>query len=116
MSIKDKTNYVTYPYLEAVRDALKEATIKSNCIFWDMYEAMGGKNSMPKWVEAQPPLAASDYIHFTPKGAKKIAEKFTEKLFLMYDEFKQSEKKSKNIALKKDSTNIIIKKADKKDV
>ncbi|MBL4593359.1 MAG: hypothetical protein JKX68_06030, partial [Flavobacteriales bacterium] len=47
MSVKEKTEYVTYPYLEAVRDAMKEATISSGSVYWDMYEVMGGKNSMP---------------------------------------------------------------------
>jgi lysophospholipase L1-like esterase len=88
MSVKEKTEYVTYPYLEDVRNALKEAAISSGCVFWDMYEVMGGKNSMPKWVEAEPSLAASDYIHFSPKGAKKIAEEFNTKLFEMYNAYK----------------------------
>jgi lysophospholipase L1-like esterase len=88
MSVKEGTEFVTYPYLEAVRDAMKDAAISSGCVFWDMYEVMGGKNSMPKWVEAEPSLAASDYIHFSPKGAKKIAEEFSVKLFNMYNEYK----------------------------
>lgn len=88
MSIKEGTEYVTYPLLENVRDALKEASISSGCMFWDMYEVMGGKNSMPTWVNAEPALAASDYIHFSPKGAKKIAEEFTKKLIRLYEEYK----------------------------
>ena len=93
MSVKEKTDYVTYPYLEAVRDAMKDAAISSGCVFWDMYEVMGGKNSMPKWVNAEPSLAASDYIHFSPKGAKKIAEEFNKKLFEMYNNYKYPNKK-----------------------
>ncbi len=88
MSVKEKTEYVTYPYLEKVRDALKNATLSSGCVFWDMYEVMGGKNSMLKWVAAKPALAASDYTHFTPKGAKKIAKEFSTKLFEMYNKYK----------------------------
>lgn len=88
MSVKEKTEYVTYPYLEAIRDAMKDAAISSGCVFWDMYEVMGGKNSMPKWVNAEPSLASSDYIHFSPKGAKKIAEEFSVKLFEMYNVYK----------------------------
>ena len=91
MSIKEKTTYVTYPFLENVRDAMKEAALSSDCIFWDMYEVMGGKNSMPDWVNADPPLAASDYIHFTPKGAKKIAEEFYNKLTELYVDYKLDE-------------------------
>ncbi|MGE0560859.1 MAG: hypothetical protein AB7O47_03500 [Flavobacteriales bacterium] len=88
MSIKDKTEYVTYPNLEFVRDALKNASLSTGCMFWDMYEVMGGKNSMPKWVNAEPSLAASDYIHFSPLGAKKIGEEFYGNLIRMYSKYK----------------------------
>lgn len=88
MSVKEGTEYVTYPYLEGIRDAMKEAALSSGSLFWDMYEAMGGKNSMPKWVAAEPSLAASDYIHFSPKGAKKMADEFTTKLFDLYKLYK----------------------------
>ena len=37
---------------------------------------MGGRNSMVSWVEADPPLAASDYTHFSPQGARKVGELF----------------------------------------
>lgn len=90
MSVKEKTKYVTYPYLENVRDAMKEAALSSGALFWDMYEVMGGKNSMPIWVDADPSLASSDYIHFSPKGAKKIAVEFNTKLFKLYDEYRSS--------------------------
>jgi lysophospholipase L1-like esterase len=88
MSVKEGTEFVTYPMLENVRDAMKDAAISSGCVFWDMYEVMGGKNSMPVWVNSEPSLAASDYIHFSPKGAKKIAEEFNVKLFDMYNQYK----------------------------
>lgn len=37
---------------------------------------MGGRNSMVSWVEADPPLAATDYTHFSPLGARKVGELF----------------------------------------
>ena len=76
MSIKEGENYVTRPYLEEVRDALKSNSLAQGAVFWDMYEAMGGRNSMPAWVEADPPLAATDYTHFSPQGSKKVGELF----------------------------------------
>lgn len=114
MSVKEKTKYVTYPYLKAVRDAIKDAAVSSGCVFWDMYEVMGGRNSMPKWVNAEPSLAASDYIHFSPKGAKKIAEKFNVKLFDMYDEYK-GVKKVKEIDVLENNQIVVIKDSTKLD-
>lgn len=84
MSKKIDGKMVSYPYLTDVRDAIKQSAFKAGCAYWDMYEAMGGHNSMPAWVEAQPPLAGPDYIHFTPFGAEKIGELLTKALINAY--------------------------------
>jgi len=78
----------TYPCLPQIVEALKTASINSGIAFWNMYEAMGGMNSMTQWVTAQPPLAGSDYVHFTPKGAEKIGEMLSKSLLLYYDYYK----------------------------
>lgn len=88
MSVKEKDKYVTYPHLETVRDALKIATFNAGAAYWDMYEAMGGKNSMPKWVNANPPLAAPDYTHFSPSGTTKISEMFYDAFIKEYEAYK----------------------------
>jgi lysophospholipase L1-like esterase len=49
-----------------------------------MYSAMGGRNSMPSWVKAQPSLAVSDYVHFNHRGARVISEMFTNSLLSEY--------------------------------
>jgi lysophospholipase L1-like esterase len=95
MSIKDKENYVTYPLLESVRDALKEATFKAGGAYWDMYEAMGGRNSMPSWVAANPPLAATDYTHFSPRGARLIGDMFYNALIWEYQLYRKAPKQQK---------------------
>ena len=93
MSTKIDGEFETYPMLIPLIKEMKTATQKAGYIYWDMFSAMGGENSMPAWVEADPQLAAKDYIHFTPKGAKIIAEKFyeaLEKAMLEYDETKDN--------------------------
>lgn len=42
--------------------------------FFNLYNAMGGKNSMVSWVEQQPSLANKDYTHVNARGAKRVAE------------------------------------------
>ena len=76
MSIKEGEFYVTRPFLEDVNMAMKSNALAQGAVFWDMYAAMGGRNSMVSWVEADPPLAATDYIHFSPQGARKVGELF----------------------------------------
>lgn len=95
MSIKEETNYVTYPFLPEVRDALKQAAFANGAAFWDVYEVMGGKNSMPSWVAAEPPLAGPDYIHFTPRGARKIAELFYKALIADFEAYQAAMNREK---------------------
>ncbi|MFT4754814.1 MAG: hypothetical protein ACI9GM_000132 [Salibacteraceae bacterium] len=76
MATKVNGNYMTYPFLPSVRDALKTAAFESGAGYWDLYEVMGGKNAMISWVEAEKPLAAKDYIHFNNLGTRKVSELF----------------------------------------
>ena len=95
MSIKEKTTFVTYPLLEKLRDEMKKAAFTAGCGYWDMYEAMGGENSMPAWVSTNPPLAAPDYTHFTSKGANVIANMFYNALIQEYNNFVAQQKSKK---------------------
>lgn len=94
MSVKDKDQYITYPILETVRDELKAATHKAGGVYWDMYKAMGGKNSMVAWVNASPSLAGSDFTHFTPQGTSVIANMFYNALILEYSSYNERLKKA----------------------
>ncbi len=88
MSRKIRNEMVTWPYLPEVRDALKKACMESGAMYWDMFEAMGGENSMPVWVNSSPALAAPDYIHFTRLGAEKISKMFYAAFIQDYNEYR----------------------------
>lgn len=66
--------YESYPNIELIRDAQRNAAFRAGFAFWDLYEAMGGHNSMPSWVQAEPPLAQTDYIHFTFRGSALVGD------------------------------------------
>lgn len=87
MSTKKKDKFVTYDYLPAVVETLRKAALSSDCGFWDMYQAMGGHNSMPGWVNAEPQLARPDYTHFSPRGARLVANMFYNALILEYNNY-----------------------------
>jgi lysophospholipase L1-like esterase len=91
MATKVKNDFETYPYLLPVRNALKKAAFDHGCAFWDLYEVMGGKNSMEVWVNAEPPLAGKDYVHFTPKGARKVAELLHKAIRDEYQKWKEDQ-------------------------
>jgi len=89
MSKKTEGHYESYSNIEKIRDAQKKAAFKANCAFWDTYEAMGGKNSMPSWVFSDPPLARKDFTHFTYKGSVVIAKMFYKALINDYNRYIQ---------------------------
>jgi hypothetical protein len=62
---------------------------EENIVFWNMYKAMGGYNSMKRWVEDSPKKAAKDYTHLNHAGAKEIATIFYEWLMEEYNTFLQ---------------------------
>lgn len=74
----------TYPALAEVVDSLREMSLQQGVAFWDMFSAMGGKGSIVKWYRAKPQLAGGDFIHFTPKGAEKMADMLYGTLQLYY--------------------------------
>lgn len=88
MSINQNGEMLTYPYLETVNNGLKEMAMKNHCAYFDMFAAMGGRNSMPVWVQEN--LAAKDYIHFSPAGARKIASLIYYSLIKDYMEYNKN--------------------------
>ena len=62
----------TWPKLLELNDSLKSISLRNNVAYWDMFNVMGGENSMIRWVQHQPAFATSDYIHFTHHGANEI--------------------------------------------
>lgn len=109
MSKNIKGSMQTWPYLVDVKEEIKKVVLKNGAAFWDMFEAMGGENSMPEWVKAKPSLATTDYIHFTQLGARKVSEMLSNSLMNDYQLYKirqhykniQEGKAIKNINLKK---------------
>ena len=87
MSRRAAGGYETYPNVPLIRDAQKNAAFKAGCAFWDLYEAMGGKNSMPSWVYNNPRLANLDFTHFTGKGAQIVSEMLYKAILSEYDKF-----------------------------
>lgn len=83
MATSDSTGAVrSYSVLPETVKTLKEAANESGAAFWNMYEVMGGNGSMAKWVRSG--LAGSDYVHFSPGGAKKMAHMLYETLQFYY--------------------------------
>lgn len=90
---KVNEKFESYPNIELIRNAQRNAAFRGGAAFWDCYKAMGSQNSMPAWVFASPPLATKDFIHFTPRGSRVVAEMFYSSLMALYDDYVKEEER-----------------------
>ena len=71
----------SYSNIPAIIKAQREAATEAGAAFWDSYSAMGGSLSIVEWAGKKPPLAQSDYVHFTYPGADTLAMMLNKALF-----------------------------------
>ncbi|MDR0367580.1 MAG: GDSL-type esterase/lipase family protein [Bacteroidales bacterium] len=74
----------TYPDLPLINETLKQTVLQNNAAYWDMFQVMGGENSMELWVKHSPQWAGADYIHFTEAGANQIANTLSDAFMVHY--------------------------------
>jgi len=77
-------------YLDRPRTAQIVATQRAvsheyGCGFFDLVAFMGGPLSMLDWCNGEPPLGASDHVHFTHRGYEALGNVLHDALMLGYD-------------------------------
>lgn len=77
-------NYVSYPMIGKLRDAQKEAALKNGCAFFDLYQLMGGENSVLVWNKKN--LASRDG-HFSDRGREIVANEIFSAIIAEYNKF-----------------------------
>jgi hypothetical protein len=78
----------TIPLLPDLNDSLKVMALSKGAAYWDLFNMMGGENSMVRWVKHSPSLASSDYIHFTTRGAEHVGMAFARAFEVCYNFYK----------------------------
>ncbi|MCC7232821.1 MAG: hypothetical protein IT242_07755 [Bacteroidia bacterium] len=89
VSVNDKSyrganGWETEPDVPLLVESQRKVAEEKGVAFWNLYESMGGYNSMVRWVEGDTVFANKDYTHPNAKGAKKIADMFYAKLMEQY--------------------------------
>ncbi len=69
MAYMEGSRIVSYPNIPAIIEAQRNAALEADALFWNSWEAMGGRSSIVEWMGKKVPLAQKDYIHFTNPGA-----------------------------------------------
>jgi lysophospholipase L1-like esterase len=59
---------------QAVAEIQRRTAPVHSCVFWDWQQATGGPGSQAAWRAHDPPLVASDLLHYTPEGYQASAE------------------------------------------
>lgn len=77
----------SYPSVVKIRGAQMRAAQRAGVAYWDLYSAMGGRNSIVSWAHRQPALAAKDYAHFSYYGQKLVAKMFYSALMKEYNAY-----------------------------
>jgi len=95
LSVSDRSErrqgeFATMRAVKSLVAVQQQFAYDNKLLFWNLYEAMGGENSMARFVHSNPPLAGKDYTHLNFDGGKIIGhslaksilyegEKFTER-------------------------------------
>lgn len=86
-TMKKGNKFITNPDVPLLLDAQKKIVDKTGIAFWNLWEAMGGENSMDAWVNAAPPLALKDYSHFTQSGGHRVGQLIFDSIMDAYQKF-----------------------------
>ena len=73
-SSRSEGEFTTDPSVPLLLAAQQRVARRNHVAFWNLFEAMGGENSMVSWVEDSPALANKDYTHVNSRGARRIAD------------------------------------------
>ena len=82
----DNGDMSTYPCLPTVVKSLREMANANGAAYWSIYDAMGGLNSMPSWVDKG--LGGPDYIHFSQRGVDIMGDRLAKAFDNMYQIYK----------------------------
>jgi lysophospholipase L1-like esterase len=77
----------THPMIPKLVSAQKEVAEKEGCGFINLYEAMGGRGAMARWMRSHPKLGGGDLTHPTAAGAETLARLIFNGMMSKYDEY-----------------------------
>jgi hypothetical protein len=93
-SIKVDGEYRTMESVPMMVEVQREIARKTQIAFYNLYEAMGGENSMVAFVENDPPMANKDYTHLNYLGGRRVAAIFVKSLINEFQKYNDQIKKS----------------------
>ncbi len=65
---REGPGWTAMPRVLEIEDIEQKTAERVGCSFFSSWHAMGGEGSLKRWAEQDPPLAAIDRVHLTPRG------------------------------------------------
>ncbi|MEI6061299.1 MAG: hypothetical protein WCR72_11365 [Bacteroidota bacterium] len=101
LSVSDRSQrrqgqFVTMPVIPLLIQAQEKIAFDNKLLFWNLFEAMGGENSMAAFANAKPALANKDYTHLNFAGGRRIGLSFARSFIY---EFEKYQKRRNSIAV-----------------
>lgn len=89
-SKQEDGEFETMPAILALLHAQRKAAMRAGVPFWNVFGAMGGENSMVRFVENN--WASKDYTHLSFRGGKEIAKALLKALMAEKEFYDEAEK------------------------
>lgn len=92
LSVSDRSErrqgeFTTMKAVKRLVWAQEQFAATNKLLFWNLYQAMGGENSMTRFVHANPPLAGKDYTHLNFDGGRIIGHSLARSLLYENEKF-----------------------------
>jgi lysophospholipase L1-like esterase len=97
LSVSDRSQrrqgqFVTMPVIPFLIQAQEKIAYDNKLLFWNLFEAMGGENSMAGFANSKPALANKDYTHLNFAGGKKVGLSFARSFIYEVEKYQKRRK------------------------
>jgi lysophospholipase L1-like esterase len=101
LSVSDRSQrrqgqFVTMPVIPFLIQAQEKIALDNKLLFWNLFEAMGGENSMAGFANSKPALANKDYTHLNFAGGRKVGLSFARSFIYEVEKY---QKRRKSLAI-----------------
>ena len=97
LSVSDRSQrrqgqFVTMPVIPILIQAQEKIAFDNKLLFWNLFEAMGGENSMAGFANSKPALANKDYTHLNFAGGRKVGLSFARSFIYEVEKYQKRRK------------------------
>jgi lysophospholipase L1-like esterase len=94
LSVSDRSQrrqglFVTMPVIPLLIQAQEKIAFDNKLLFWNLFEAMGGENSMAGFANSKPALANKDYTHLNFAGGRKVGLSFARSFIYEVEKYRK---------------------------